>query len=183
MVVRVLCVMPDELCTLVSESIITIMHREYREILLDKQFRTLGHEKITGLHKSKNRRREYDHNESLHKTMNKLFLLPEDAQDYIADKSLILLQYIQRYLNLCAEMRQESRLEDIRNITHFYLEQGAEEVDMYLNGLREIFYTEFHNQQSLPTPLPEPGDTDVSDDKVTSKPQFHGLRIKRFKSS
>ena len=52
-----------------------------------------------GLHKSKNRRREYDDNGTMHKMMNYLYILGNDNQDYMAKKVLELVHYIQDYLN------------------------------------------------------------------------------------
>jgi len=176
--VRALCLMPDEVCTIISESVILLMHRDFREVLLDKQFRTLGHEKILGLHKSKNRRREYDVNDTLHKAMNTLYLLSHESQDYVAREVMTMVEYIQRYLATCYEFQQNASAEDVARITKSYVEEGSEEVEFFLQNLREMFYLQGFSRRSDQPPAatqPDETETAVENAKDTGK----GLRIRK----
>lgn len=180
--VRTLCLLPDEVCTILSAGMIQIMHRDFKEILLDKQFRTLGHEKILGLHKSKNRRREYDENETLHKAMNTLYLLPNEAQDHVADEVMTMMNYIQSYLATCYEFQQDTSPEDIAGITRTYVEKGSAEVENFLQNLRDTFCLQGRkgSKRSLPGDLDLTGtETGLESDKDTSQ----GLRIKRIRAN
>jgi hypothetical protein len=58
--VKLLILLPDEIKTIISEAMITLANREFDATEQESAFRTLGSEKIMGLHKSKNLMREYD---------------------------------------------------------------------------------------------------------------------------
>src|SRR5690242_14856760 len=77
---KLIILLPDEVRSIISESLMLIANREFNANERENSFRTLGHDKILGLHKSKNKRREYDQNELLHKAMNYLYILSDDNQ-------------------------------------------------------------------------------------------------------
>ncbi len=178
--VRSLCLLPDEVCTIVSGSLIQLMHRDFKEVLLDKQFRTLGHEKILGLHKSKNRRREYDGNDTLHKAMNTLYLLSNEGQDYVANEVMTMMNYIQRYLTTCHEFQQDAAPEDVARITNTYVERGSAEVEAFLQNMKETFYLQGSNSRKTKA-FQKLDDTHPETGLGAPKDNSQGFRIQRIR--
>ncbi len=137
---KLIIILPDEIRSIISESLMLIANREFDAHERENSFRTLGSDKILGLHKSKNKRREYDQNELLHKAMNYLYVLSDDNQDFMADHILALVTYIQKYFATCQEFKAEPTLEAVAQVTHTYVEKGTTEVERFLSALREEFY-------------------------------------------
>lgn len=140
--VRILLLMPDEIRTIMGEGITTLTRQEFEEILKEKHYVSVGSEKIMGLHKSKNRRREYDQNEALHHAMNYLYIMSESGQDLMAEHMIQMLDYIQRYLDICQEFQQPLSLEEIAAMTEKYIQNKTEEVEVFLKNLRNAFYAQ-----------------------------------------
>lgn len=135
--VRLMILLPDEIKSIVSDGIMVLANREFRAQERLQSYRSLGDEKVMGLYKSKNKRREYDTNETLHKAMNYLYILSEDNQDIMADHILQLVGYIQKYLSTCRVFETDPSLEDVLRITQTYIEEGNAEVEQFLVQLRE----------------------------------------------
>src|SRR5690606_18151945 len=91
--VRLMMLFPDEVKSIISDGIMLLANREFQVSEQMNSFRTLGSEKILGLYKSKNKRREYDQNELLHKAMNYLYILSEKNQDFMAEHILQLVKF------------------------------------------------------------------------------------------
>ena len=140
--VRILLLMPDEIRTIMGEGITTLTRQEFEEMLKEKHYVSVGSEKIMGLHKSKNRRREYDQNEALHNALNYLYILSESGQDLMAEHMIQMLEYIQRYRDICQEFQQPLSLEEIAALTDKYIQNKTEEVEEFLKNLRNAFYAE-----------------------------------------
>ena len=138
--VKLLILLPDEVKTIISEALITLANREFNESERETAFRTLGSEKIMGLHKSKNRRREYDINDTLHKAMNYLYMLSDDGQDFMAEHILNMIKYIQEYFATCQKFQMTSEPEHVARIAYAYVNSGSEGVAKFLKQLREEFY-------------------------------------------
>ncbi len=148
--VKLLILMPDEIKTIISEALITLANREFDATEQDNTFRTLGSDKIMGLHKSKNRRREYDENETLHKAMNYLYMLSDDGQDFMSDHILNMVKYIQEYFATCKEFHVDSNPEQVAQVTDAYVTSGAEGVQRFLKSLRDEFYVKvFHPDRGI----------------------------------
>lgn len=138
--VRVLMLFPDEIKGVISEGIMLIANREFVTDEDRNSVRTLGSEKIMGLHKSKNKRREYDQAELPHKAMNYLYILSNENQDFMAEHILKMVQYIQQYLSTCRVFQAEPTVEHIAELTDMYIKMGSDKVEEFLNKLREEFF-------------------------------------------
>jgi len=138
--VKLLILMPDEVKTIISEAMIALANREFDNLERENTIRTLGSEKVMGLHKSKNRRREYDVNETLHKAMNYLYMLSDEGQDFMSDHILNMVKYIHQYFGTCKEFQVNSEPETVAKVTDTYVNSGAPGVEKFLQQLREEFY-------------------------------------------
>jgi hypothetical protein len=147
--VRMLILLPDEIRTIIGEALIALANNEFDVNKHSAALRTLGNEKIIGLHKSKNRRREYDDNETLHKAMNYLYLLSDQGQDFMADHILKMMKHITLYFSACVEFQVNSNPEEIATLAATYVSSGDAGVAQFLDMLREEFYSRlFSKNQS-----------------------------------
>ncbi|MGE0201448.1 MAG: hypothetical protein AB7P76_10825 [Candidatus Melainabacteria bacterium] len=135
--VRILSHLPDEVTNVLSEGVVVIANRDFNIGNALHDVKSLGMEKIMGLHKSKNKKRLYDQNPTLHKAMNYLYILENDNQDVMADHILTLMTFIQEYLSTCKIFQADASQDDIAKITKIYVEQGGPEVRRFLDSLRE----------------------------------------------
>lgn len=137
---KLIIILPDEVRSIISESLMLIANKEFESKERDTSFKTVGSEKILGLHKSKNKRREYDQNEQLHKAMNYLYVLSDDNQDFMAEHILKMVEFIQKYFATCHEFKVKPSLEEVAVVTNTYVEKGTAEVECFLKQLREEFF-------------------------------------------
>jgi hypothetical protein len=129
----------DEIKSLISEAVLIIIVREFKQNKKPEQVRTLGGEKILGLHKSKNRRREYDVNPHLHQAMNEIYLLSEGDRDFMAEHILSMVHYIQHYLQTHQIIKTQASLEEVPSSTCVYLQSGNPSATLFLKHLRLEF--------------------------------------------
>src|SRR5687768_3105757 len=121
--VHLLTILPDEIRSILGEAMLVLANKEF-EATKYETGRSLGGDKVLGLYKSKNKRREYDQNETLHKAMNYLYILSEENQDFMADHVLNLLEYIQTYFASCQEFKANPSFDDVATIASTYVESG-----------------------------------------------------------
>lgn len=183
--VRVLTLLPDEVCSVLGEGLLKLMQDEGHETFMEKRYRSLGTEKVLGLHKSKNRRREYDKTEILHKAMNNLYLLSDESQDFIAAHILLMASFIQRYMANYLGYKPGGTLEELGEMAQrFMSEQSPEEVATFLKKLREEFFSLVfggagnRNQPSLSTSLAP--NAKPSNTRITTKDNTQGMKIKEL---
>jgi len=138
--VHVLGLMPDPICVIMNEGLISIVRREFRESFITKSRQFLGRSKILGLYKAQKRQREYDKNPILHKAMSYLYMLSDDNQDFMSNHIMELMSYIQEYFYVYYELNQDFSPEDVAAMAAHYLEKDADDVHMFLKKIREEFY-------------------------------------------
>ncbi len=140
---------PDEIKSLISEAVLIIAEREFKQNKKPEQVRTLGGEKILGLHKSKNRRREYDINPHLHQAMNDIYLLSDSQRDLMAERILNMVQYIQHELKTRKISQAEPTLAEAPALASAYLQSGDPGVALFLRHLRLEFCQKSKNGETL----------------------------------
>lgn len=168
--VRLMFLFPVEIKSLICEGLVLIANREFDVNETNNSFRTVGVEKVLGMHKSKNRRREYDQNEVLHKAMNYLYILSEENQDLMADHILELVNYIHEYLSACQAFKKEPTIEDVARITQTYVEKGSQEVARFLEELRRHFHRQLMKQEE---------DSSVDFLSAVSDERILGIKLKK----
>ncbi len=134
--VKLMIILPDEIQSILSEGIMILANKEFCVNEKVNSFKTLGADKVLGLHKSKNKRREYDKNPQLHKAMNYLYILSEENQDSMADHIVSLVSYIQEYLKSCYQFQSDPSIEDVAEITTLYISRGTRDVEEFLARVR-----------------------------------------------
>lgn len=177
---RLMFAFPDEIQTIISEATLFIADREFRENERERSVRSLGREKVLGLHKSKNRRREYDDNPHLHQAMNYLYVLSEDNREFIAEHILKMVRYIQHYLETCQITEIAPRIEEVAEVTRMYVQSGEKEVEIFLKKLREEFLRKMIAGKSPNMGEPKDAIVKFLDDMATQ--DRTGMKISRLDS-
>lgn len=134
---KLLFAFPDEIKSILSEAVLKIGEREFGEKKWERSARSLGREKIMGLHKSKNKRREYDENPDLHAAMNALYVLSEDNREIMAEHVLKMVRFIQHYLESCQITQTAPQMEEVAEVTRQYIFTGEKKVESFLLNLRK----------------------------------------------
>jgi hypothetical protein len=101
--------------------------------------KSLGHDKVLSLHKSKRKARIYDRNPAFHQLMNDWMLLKEEGQDYLASEISYVLNWVLRYFKVCkmAEINYKSHY--IQEIASRYFNEGAFSAEAFLLQVEENY--------------------------------------------
>jgi hypothetical protein len=137
--VKVLVLMPDEVRSIISEGIIAMIQQEFEEAMQLKHYRSLGAYTVLSLHKTQNRRRDYDQNPVLHKAISRLYILSESRQDDIGRHIRAMVEIIKEYFDTCEKLQRDVSMEDVANITTRYIEEGSTEALAFLQMLKTEF--------------------------------------------
>lgn len=140
--VNLLETFPVEMQTIVSEGVIVLAERECDAQELMSSLRSLGPETVLALFKSKNMRRAYDENQTMHKAMNYFFILSEENRRFMADRIHDMLDFVADYLRLCHDYQQTPSTENLSEVIGRYIESGSEEAERLLRSLEEKFRRE-----------------------------------------
>src|SRR6476619_3957588 len=89
--------LPDDLQTILGDTVIAMTDKEFKVNDLLVAFKSLGHEKILGLHQSKKKRRNYDNNPTMHKAINCIYVLPSEQQQWLGNQLLVLMNFVIQY--------------------------------------------------------------------------------------
>ena len=131
--------LPLELQEVLCTGISRLAEKDYQVTKLMSQFKSMGAEKVLAIHKSHQKRRHYDSNAIIHKTINFLYILSDESRYFIANQIIELMQYIQDYLTLCKKYAQPAETEDIENITYTYVDVSPEAARKILKHIEKEF--------------------------------------------
>ncbi len=127
--VKLLQELPEELRHIVIDAIDGRVESKWetRELL-----KSLGTEKILAFHKSKNKKRSYDKDPRLHKTVNHFFLLPEAARNELARESLLFTREVIRYISNCQNNHRTPNSNELKEMIHIFITRGYDFVHHYI---------------------------------------------------
>ena len=118
---------PIEIQALIADSMIVLAERECRADKLMDELKSLGAEVVLGLYKSKNKRRVYDSNPSMHKAMNYLYILPDANRTFMGEQIRDVIQHVYAYFQTCKAASVEPSLQDVGAITKTFAHGGTVE--------------------------------------------------------
>ncbi|MBX2860334.1 MAG: hypothetical protein KTR14_03810 [Vampirovibrio sp.] len=148
--VEALFCFPHDFQSIISEGLAEIAERECKASELQKEFKSVGYEKVMALHKSKRKGRPYDHNPQTHKMMNYLMLLSDDHRRLMARETLQLLAHIQEYLSMCKEYQSDTSERTIRTLTGTYVAYGSKATqDLLQNVKKQLLQTWASRNQKI----------------------------------
>ncbi len=124
-VIAVLDAMPPELLYWVVEGINGLAEKNWK---VDDLLKSVGTEKILALYKSRNKRRHYDGDPRLYKTINYFFLLPDSQQEELAHKSLQFVKIMAEFLANCNEHMMQPKRDELQRLVDLFILSGPEEV-------------------------------------------------------
>ena len=152
--INLLMLLPGEIQTLVAECTAKIAESEYRANELMHNMKSLGSDKILGLYKSKQKKREYDQNLLIHQALNYLMLLSEENRRRIASRIVGLIAHIKDYLQFCRSCSMAPNLEHIREIRSTYLKFGPEEASRKIKHMEEQTFRMGRRSRPIPSGIP-----------------------------
>jgi hypothetical protein len=130
---------PPEILDIVAQGIVEIAERDCWAHQAINAVKSLGKEKVLALHKSKARRRFYDHNPQLHKAMNYIFVLSEGKRQYVCQKMKALIEYVFDYLKTCDEFKALPNADNIGELANTFVRKGSPATATFLEGVRKTF--------------------------------------------
>lgn len=116
---------PNEIQGIVAEAIMRLAERECNIKELLENLRSLGPDKVLGMYKSKNKRRKYDGNGTVHQALNYMFILSDSNRLFMAGKIIEIVNHIYDYLRICKTFRRLPDPGDIQAVVNAYLELGG----------------------------------------------------------
>jgi predicted Zn-dependent protease with MMP-like domain len=133
--VHFLSSLPDDLQTILGNTVIAIADKEFKVHDLLTAFKSLGHEKVLGLHQSKKKRRSYDQNPTMHKAINCIYVLPEDQQQWLSNQLLVLMKYVIKYFESHKKYGVPATADTLKMLTQAFVNGGAAEAEKTLASI------------------------------------------------
>lgn len=126
---------PDEYQTIFADGITAFIEQECQSKPTLKSVTSLGKDKVLGLYKSKQRKRLYDKNPSLHNAMNQMYILGSQEQEHVVGQVRKLFLYVEHYFACCGSAQIQPTLGHIKMLTQAFMEKGAEETQKLLESI------------------------------------------------
>ncbi len=173
--VQLLKKFPAEIQTILCNGIGKLAEKDYEANTLMSHFKSLGTNAVLAIHKSHLKRRAYDKNPIIYKTMNYLFILTPKNRQFIAERILELMTLIQDYLTLCRETAQPVNSEDIEAITDTYVEETPEAARIILEQIEKEFMVLVQEKvNQLHNSLPEKKeDKKIEETESSQSPDYY----------
>ncbi len=128
--IKLLEELPEELRDVIISAIDGRMESKWET---NELLKSLGTEKILAFHKSKNKKRSYDQDPKLHKTVNHFFLLPEKEQRLLARESLQLTKEVVEYIANCQNHHRVPSGDELKEMTRIFITRGYPYVHQYIS--------------------------------------------------
>jgi hypothetical protein len=131
--------MPFEAQTVIASFGSALLDRDRNKYDFLHVTKSLGHDKVLSLHKSKRKARIYDKNPAFHNLMNDWMLLQEEGQDYLASEISYVLNWVLRYFKVCKMAEIKSKVSYIQEITSRYFSEGALAAEAFVLQVEENY--------------------------------------------
>lgn len=136
--VKLLETFPPEIQKIIAEGIIDLANSEYEASEILKSYKSLGSEKIMGLHKSQSKSRTLDQTPETFKAMSYMYVLSPENQNFMAQKIVEVSEFIFQYFKTCQVFSEKPSTEEVRTITETYIQKGSKETEQFLAALANI---------------------------------------------
>lgn len=101
--------------------------------------KSIGKERILGLHQSHKKRRNYDQSPELHRIVNTLLVLPEDEQEAVAAQFVDFTSLMVDYMATCDAVGAAPKEEELQTMRQHYVQDGTQGVQTYLNKIHQQY--------------------------------------------
>lgn len=129
--------LPNDVQTIIGECVVKVAEKEYKVSQLIKDLKSLGSEKIMGLHQSQKKRRNYDKNPSTQKAVNHIYILPEADQMKLTKQVLSLMDTIFTYFEIHKTLNMPVEKETLQNLADAFAEGGAKQASEFNKRIRK----------------------------------------------
>lgn len=140
--VKLLEIFPVEYQEVLGNAIIDLAANHCNAETLMANLRTLGPEKVLNIFKAKGKNRSYDQNETVHKAMNYLYVLPDESRLFIASQVIELTGHLFEYFSICRETGQAPDKETAQSLSQAFIQGQLQDTVEHLS--------KFHPSMNLP---------------------------------
>lgn len=126
--------------------------REFDATAILNGLKSLGKDRIMGLHQSHKKRRGYDQSPELHRIVNTFMVLPEDEQESVAAQFVDFTSMMVDYMATCDAVGTAPQEEDLHRMRQYYVEEGTQAVQSYLSKVHESYNQLLLSEEKLSTP-------------------------------
>jgi hypothetical protein len=158
--------LPRHMQDIVAKGVHELTENEFSTSTKMRSVRSLGKDKVLGLYAAKRRLRYMDELPSFHNCVVHLYVLDEDAQDFMAEKIIEMMEFVRSYLKSCKDYEEEAQQDDIVGITHTYIDKGGDEAEKFLKKLEMVLIEKVNRRQKG---APRKRDTDSAHLKSSDK--------------
>ena len=140
--VKLLEAFPIAYQEILGEAIISLASKHGNAHELMVNLRVLGPEKVLNLFKAKSKSRSYDRNETVHKAMNYLYVLPDEGRVFIATQVIEVIEHLYEYFSICRETGQAPDKAVVQSLSQAYIQGQLQDTVEHL--------TQFYPSMNLP---------------------------------
>jgi hypothetical protein len=135
-VVNLMLKFPDELQTVLGNSMSEIAARDFNADEILNDLKSLGTEKVLSMYKSKQKKRDYDRNAAFHQAMNYMMVMSSQNRQAISGKVLVLMGHMQEYLQVCKERNASPSAQVMADIADVYIKEGSDQAKGFISELK-----------------------------------------------
>ncbi len=129
--------LPNDVQTIIGDCVVKIAEKEYKVSQLMSNLKSLGSEKILGLHQSQKKRRNYDKNPATHKAVNHVYILSESDQAKMTKHVLNLMDCVFSYFELHQALNVPPEKETLQKLADAFTEGGLKQASAFNKALRQ----------------------------------------------
>lgn len=126
--------------------------REFDASAILSGLKSLGKERIMGLHQSHKKRRSYDQSPGLHRIVNTFMVLPENEQEAVAAQFVDFISMMVDYMATCDAVGVMPKEEDLHKMRQYYAEDGTQAVQSYLRQIHQHYNALLLSEETLSEP-------------------------------
>lgn len=126
--------------------------REFDASAILNGLKSLGKERIMGLHQSHKKRRSYDQSPELHRIVNTFMVLPEEEQESVAAQFVDFTSMMVDYMATCDAVGAVPKEEDLHKMRQCYVEEGTQAVQAYLSQIHQHYNQLLLSEEAVSQP-------------------------------
>ncbi len=169
--VKLLETFPVEYQEVLGDTIIRLAEKHCQVDELLANLRALGPDKVLSIFKAKSKSRGYDQNDTVHKAMNYIYVLPDEGRIFIATQVIEVVGHVYEYLMICRETSQAPATEIVQSLTNSFVRGQLKDTVEHL--------ATFHPSMSLPN---GPTLKSIRDEIRRGRSQNYQQDIEKFRS-
>lgn len=120
--VKLLQTFPIEYQEVLADTMIRLAKKHCRAEELMADIKAQGPEKVLSIFKAKSKNRDYDQNETVHKAMIYLYILPDEGRIFIAGQVIIVVGHLFEYFTICRETSQSASREVVQSLSNAFVQ-------------------------------------------------------------